>query len=173
MAQRIYKIRKALQIPLGIDVVLLLILLLMAFLWKGSTAERIALCVLFFPTLFFFIEILYRKITIDDSGIAIKKFLKLRELSWNDITHVGHLIIRKKVYILFTTVKGYHIISNAYEGFSNIVKDVLDHMAKEKVEDQLALQIEKPTRETSNVAAIWIAAVIMVAIIITKFYPLY
>lgn len=170
--ERVHKIRKALQIPLGVDVALLLILLLLAYFMNGSTAERAALLILFFPTLFSFVETLYRKVSINDSGVSIKKFFRLKELGWNDITHAGHLTIRKKVYLLLTTVKGYYIISNAYEDFAGIITDVCKRLPKENVDEQLAGQMENPIRQTANVVAAWAAAVIMLGIIITKFYPL-
>jgi len=172
MTQNIYKIRKALLIPFGTDVILLFVLLLISILWKGSTTERVVLIVLFVPSLYFFVEVLYRKVTITDGGMVIQKFLRRKDLFWEDITHVGYLIIRKKVYILLTTVKGFHIVSNAYENFSGLVKDICDHSSKEIVEEQLMGQIEHPVRDISNIISTWVAALVILGIIVTKFYPL-
>lgn len=158
--------------PFGVDVILLFVLLLISILWKGSTMERVVLVVLFVPCLYFFLELLYRKVTIIDGGMAIQKLLRRKDLLWGDITHAGHLIIRKKVYILLTTVKGFLIVSNAYENFSDLTKDICDHLDKEKVEEQLAGQIEHPVRDISNMISTWVAALVILGIIVTKFYPL-
>jgi hypothetical protein len=170
MIPNIYRIRKALLIPFGVVVILLSALLSISIVWRGSTTERLVLVILFFPALYLFLEALYRKVTITDGGVTLQKFFRKKDLLWGDITHVGHLIIRKKVYILLTTVKGFHIISNAYEEFSGLVKDICDHSDKEKVEEQLVGQIENPVRDFSNIVSTWVAALVIFVIIVTKFY---
>jgi hypothetical protein len=111
-------------------------------------------------------------VTVTDEGVTLRKLFRKKELTWGDITHVGHLILRKKVYILLTTVKGFQIVSNAYENFSGLVKDFCDHVDKEQVEEGLRGQIENPIRDSANIVATWIAALVMLGIIVTKFYPL-
>ncbi|MBN1380673.1 MAG: hypothetical protein JXA41_03250 [Deltaproteobacteria bacterium] len=173
MTPRTYRIRKALLVPFGADAVLLIALLFISIFWKGTTTEIFVLVILLVPCLYFFLEALYRTVTISDGGILIQKLLRKKDLLWEDITHVGHLVVRKKVYILLTTVKGFHIVSNAYENFSGLVKDICDHVEKDKVEEQLAGQIKNPIRDISNIIATWFAALVILGIIITKFYPLY
>ncbi|MBN1662154.1 MAG: hypothetical protein JW943_01000 [Deltaproteobacteria bacterium] len=158
--------------PLGIDIVLLFALLFVSIFFKGSTTEWVVLIVLVVPFLYFFLEGLYRKVTISHEGLVIQKLFRVKDLLWEDITHAGHLIIRKKVYVLLTTVKGFHIVSNAYENFSGLVKDICDHLDKEKVEEQLMEQIEHPVRDISNMILMWVAALVICGIMVTKFYPL-
>jgi hypothetical protein len=172
MTPRVYKIRKALSVPLGVDAILLFVLLLISIFWKGSTTEKVVLVVLFIPCLYFFIETLYRKVTISDRGMVIQKLFRRKDLLWEGISHVGHLIVRKKVYILLTTAQGFQIVSNAYENFSGLVKDIFDHIEKEKIEEQLTEQIKNPVKDMANVISTWVAALAILGIIITKFYPL-
>ena len=172
MTPNVYTIRKALLVPVGTDVVLLFALLLISFLGKSPTTERVVLVVLFVPFLYFFLEMLYRKVMISDEGMVIQKLLRRKDLLWENISHVGHLIVREKVYILLTTVKGFQIVSNAYGSFPGLVKDILNHIEKEKIEEQLAEQIEHPVQNMANVISTWLAALVILGIIITKFYPL-
>ena len=132
MSSKIFKIRQALLIPFAINTGLLLILLCLSIFFKGSPIERIMLTVIFIPTLIFFLEAANRTATMGEQGIILRKFLRKRDLRWEDITHVGCLIIRKRVYLLLTTTKGFHILSNAYDDFSVLVRNIVDHVGIDK-----------------------------------------
>ncbi|HYA14810.1 MAG TPA: hypothetical protein VEF33_10775 [Syntrophales bacterium] len=136
----------------------------------GSHLEKIALAVIFIPVLCVFFESLSRKVLTGDQGIMIRKFLRNKELRWEDITHAGALILRKRVYLLLTTVKGFYIISNAYERFSTLVRDVIDRMDKEKVEEEVRVQIEHPVKNISDIVMTWVTALVLIGIITIKLF---
>lgn len=171
MAEATYRIRKSFLIPLGIDVLLLFVLLVLSLVYKGSGTERTFLALFSIGSLLIFLEAQNRKITISDSGIALKKLLKLRDLLWSDITHVGSLKVRSRVYILLTTKKGFHIISNAYDSFGALAGDIIRHLDTEKIEVEAEAreQMEKPTQNISDLVAVWIAAVVLIVILYMKF----
>ncbi|MCX5845538.1 MAG: hypothetical protein NTW12_04150 [Deltaproteobacteria bacterium] len=98
----------------------------------------------------------------------ITKFLRKKEFSWGDITHVGAMILRKKVYLLLTTVKGFYILSNAYENYSFLVRDVVDHIDKEMVEEDVRNQIEHPVKNISDIIMTWVTAMVLIGIITIK-----
>jgi hypothetical protein len=100
----------------------------------------------------------------------IRKFLRNKELRWEDITHIGALILRKRVYLLLTTIKGFYIISNTYEKFSTLVLDVADHMDKEKVEEEVRKQIEHPVKNISDIVMTWFTALVLTGIITIKLF---
>ncbi|MCX7817126.1 MAG: hypothetical protein N2317_06420 [Syntrophales bacterium] len=170
MAEQTYKIRKSFVIPFTLDVILMGVLVSLVYFWKGSTVERGVLTLFFIPLLFVLWEIFIRKITITDEALTIKKYFRVKKLSWDDITHVGCLVIRSKVYILLTTKRGLQIISNAYERFPNLIQSIISHLPSPEieVEKEARDQIENPVRNTSDLVAAWIAAVILAAIIWVK-----
>ncbi len=170
MYQNIYKIRRSFLFSFSIDFILLFFLLLLSFYLRSSNLEKIALSVIFIPVLCVFFESLSRKVLTGDQGIMIRKFLRNKELRWEDITHVGALILRKRVYLLLTTVKGFYIISNAYEKFSTLVRDVADHMDKEKVEEEVRKQIEHPVKNISDIVMTWFTALVLAGIIAIKLF---
>ena len=171
MSETVYPIRRSFTIALGIDVLLLFILLALSLAVKGSATERIVLSGFFILSLLILIEAVNRKIVITEGGIALKKLLKIRELLWSDITHVGCLSLRSKVYILLTTKKGFHIVSNAYEPFAPLVQNIVNHLDTEKieVEAEVRAQMDKPTTNFSDLVAAWVAAVVLTGIIYLKF----
>jgi len=171
MYQNIYKIRRSFLISFSIDFFLLLFLLTLSFYQGGSShLEKIALAVIFIPVFGVFFESLSRRVVTGERGIMIRKFLRNKELRWEDITHVGALILRKRVYLLLTTVKGFYIISNAYEKFSTLVREVADHMDKEKVEEEVRNQIEHPVKNISDIVMAWFTALILIGIISVKLF---
>ena len=171
MPETVYRIRRSFIIPLGIDVLLLFILLALSLAVKGSVTERIVLTGFFIVSLLILIEAINRKFVITDGGVALKKLTKTKELLWSDVTHVGCLSLRSKVYILLTTKKGFHVLSNAYEPFAPLVRDIVNHLDTEKieVEAEARAQIDNPTNNLSDLVAAWVATVVLTGIIYIKF----
>ncbi|MGO9137502.1 MAG: hypothetical protein ACLP9S_19440 [Syntrophales bacterium] len=96
--------------------------------------------------------------------------MRKKELRWEEITYIGALILRKRVYLLLTTVKGFYILSNSYEKFSTLVSDLVGRMDNEKVEEEVRKQIEHPAKNMSDIIMTWFTAVVLAGIIITKLF---
>ena len=171
MSQRIYMIRRAFLIPLGVDAFLLFCLLLISLLPQGSATEQLVFTIFFLPTLYLFLESLFRRVTMDEAGIRIRKLWRGKRISWGEITHVGCLNLHKKVYILLTTVKGFFIVSNAYGGFSDLAEEIVSHVDLTKVEKEVRLQAGRSASGIAHIVMAWIAAVFMVGIILIKMLP--
>ena len=170
MYQSVYKIRRSFVIPFFIDFLLLFILLLISYFLGGSKLERILVTAIFIPVLYVLFESAFRMVGTGDQGIMIRKFMRKKELKWEEITHIGALILRKRVYLLLTTVKGFYILSNAYERFSALVSDFVNHMDKEKVEDEVVKQIENPAKNVSDIVMTWFTALVLAGIISVKLF---
>jgi len=170
MYQNVYKIRRSFLIPFAVDFILLFFLLLLSYFLRGPHLEKIALTVIFISVLCAFFESLSRKVLTGDEGIMVRKFLRNNEFRWQDITYVGALILRKRVYLLLTTVKGFYILSNTYEKFSTLIRDVADHMDEEKVEEEVRKQIEQPVKNISDIVMTWFTALVLIGIIIIKLF---
>jgi hypothetical protein len=171
MSQRFYTIRKAFLIPLGLDVVLLFCLLLMSLVMKGDAVEKLVLTFFSLPALYLFLECFLRRVTVSEEGLFIRKLGRGKALSWVEITHVGCLILHKKIYLLFTTVKGFFIISNAFERFSALVEEVVAHVEPEKVEEEVRLQAGCSMRGIPHIVSAWFEAAFMAVIILMKMFP--
>lgn len=168
MSQRVYTIRKAFLVPLGIDALLLFCLLVISLLLKGSTTERLVFAFFFFPSGYLFLECFFRRVTVDDGGIALRRLWREKRVPWDGITHVGGLSLHKKVYLLLTTVRGFFIISNAYEGFSGLTEEIVSHVDPSRVEEEARLQAGRTSSAIAHIAMAWVAAVFMAGIILIK-----
>ncbi|MCX7981339.1 MAG: hypothetical protein N2572_00325 [Syntrophales bacterium] len=171
MEKKIYRIRRAFVIPLGLDALLLLLLTLLSFLSTSPLYERAILVLLSTAVTVVFGESIERRVTIN-GGLRLKKFMREKALEWSDITHVGALSLRSRVYVLLTTKKGFHILSNAYQDFGALVKDIIYHLPAERIEieEEVRRQGESPTQNKSDLFAAWLAAIVLLSIIGFKMF---
>jgi hypothetical protein len=172
MAQRHYTIRRAFLIVLGLDAFLLFSLFLLSLLMKGDRMEKLILTVFFLPAFVLFLECLLRRVTVVEEGLVIRKLGRAKALLWDEITRVGYLILHRKVYLLLTTVKGFFVISNAYDGFPRLVEQVVARVEPDRVEQDVRLQAGRSLTGGANVVAAWVAAALMAVMILMKLLPL-
>ena len=125
---------------------------------------------MFIPLCLVFAELLMRQIETGDTGIKIKRFFRKKELLWGDITELGSLVLRNKVYLVMTTKKGFYVISNSYEDFTSLVQFMIDHLEKEKVEEGVSNLVLYPVRKLSYIVLAWIAAVILLLVVFAKLF---
>jgi len=168
MYQKTYKIKKAFIIALAVDVILLTLLLLLSLFFGGSAGESIVIAVITVPACLFLLEAASRKVLTGNQGIMLRKFFRKRELLWGDITQVGTVILRKRVYLLLTTIKGFHILSNAYADFHGFLREIMDHISGDKIDKDILKMIENPINKISDIVSAWFGAVFLVAIMVLK-----
>ncbi len=171
MNQQVFRIRNLFLIPLGIDILLLLALLMVSLFYKGSPTERMVLTIILIPAALIFIESFSRRVTADENGITIKKFLRVKSLQWHEITHLGLMVMRSKAYFLLTTTKGYYVLSNAYEKYEEMIRHISSHLDSEKVEENVPAQIAAPMKNVSDFIGAWIALIVLTGIVVIKFFP--
>jgi len=168
MENKVYRIRKLYAVSFGVDVLLLCVLFTLSFLLGGSSPEKIVLAIFLIPSLYVFCELWSRKIVLHAQGIRLEKFLRGKELRWHEITNVGALVLRSRIYLLLTTVKGFVSISNAYENFPHLLQDIVDRVDQEKIEEEVRRQLDSPAGSRSEILKFWIAALAMLVLIILK-----
>jgi hypothetical protein len=168
MPAKKYPVRNALIIPFTLVVICLLVLLVLSVFMRESFAERIFYTAAFVPALYIYLETVSRKVIINERGVVVHKLLRRKEVSWEEITHVGCIVMGKKVYMLTTTVKGFFIISNVISHFSALVQQLFDHLDTEKMEEEARNLIANPVNKVSDIIGLWIAAIAMSGIIIYK-----
>jgi len=170
MAQNIFKVRRAFLIPLT-AVIVLLFLLLVVSLFRGQMWERIVLAVFFISSLFICIETARRKIVVNEEGLQLEKFFRIKIFFWREITHLGVVELRHKAYFLLTTTKGFYFFSNILENHSLLVRSLVDKLGAEKVEIEVKNYLDHPVERLSLIVMSWIAVLIIIAVIILKFSP--
>lgn len=163
-----YKIKRSFLVPFGLAVCLLVVLFVMSFFYHRSAAETIVLAVLLCAALPVLFEISYRLVAADTGGLTVRKFLRTRTIPWESISQVGLVLVRRKSYLLLTTRKGFYILSNSYGDFSLLVREITDHVPPDRVEAEVRQQLEDPLINRGDVFSIWLAVILMTALIIMK-----
>jgi hypothetical protein len=171
MPQRFYGVRRALLIPLGLDVILLFGLLTNALFRKGDTAEKVVLALFFVPALALFLASYRRRVGVVEGGLVVRRFWDDKALAWDEITHVGCLTLRRKAYLLLTTVKGFFIVSSILERFSSLAEAIVAHVDSERVEEECRLQTGHAVTGIAAITPAWVAAAALIGIILLKLFP--
>ena len=170
MSQEIYKIRRAIIIPLGIAVFFLFFLLFLSRLLKFLPGETVVLGAVCLFALYFFLEVFSRQVSIGEDGVEIKKFLRKKELKWNEITYIGCVVMTNKVYVLLTTTKGFCILSNNYERFPDMLDHLSGPMDRERVEGEVLDLIQHPMKNDQPVRSAWFMVIIILAVIALRLF---
>ena len=160
--------RKSFLVPLSVDTVLACVLFAIALPAGVMSMETIIPGVIFIVLFAVLILSLRKKVLVGPSGIAIQGFLKRKELAWGDITNVDALVMKKKAYLLFTTTRGFHVLSNNLAGFAAIVSRVFESAGDEKIEPAAKKLLEQVPRRMSDIILLWVAAGIMAGILCYK-----
>ena len=164
MPARKYKIRKAFLIPMVVNIIFIFVLFVNSFTGERHPVERIVLAIILIIIGCIVTETMSREITIDDVGIRIKKFLRQKALKWEQITNIDAVILQKKVYLALTTTRGFFIISNSYENFTDLVRCTVEPLGDQKVEKRVRELVARPIRKLSDIVGAWIAAILLLII---------
>ncbi len=167
MTQNTFKIKKAFLAPFVIIVILLFILFLIS-LCKGQMMERIILAVSFVITLFIAVEAKRRKVIVSNEGLKIEKFFRIKEFIWEEITQLGVVILRNKIYFILTTTKGFYFFSNLLENHALLIHFIVDKLNNEKIEIEVKNYLENPVEQRSLIVMCWFGVLIIAAFIILK-----
>ncbi len=158
------------MLPLTIDALLILVLLGLALTGRGTPVETIILSIILIPLVVVLLELFSRKVVTGERGIMIWKLLRKKDLSWDQITDLGALVLRKKIYLALTTTKGFHILSNSYEDFNSLACFIVDHLDRKKVEEKVIDLVSNPVRRISEIVSAWLVTAILFTVVAAKLF---
>lgn len=167
---RVFKIKRALLIPLALNACLVFALVLLSFLRKGSAIQIVSLVLLLAILLILVLESIFREVAISGEGLTIRKMLRRRQLGWGDITDVGSLVLRKRAYLVLTTTKGFHIISNAYDDYETLVRGIVDRVESQRVDASVKALIDAPVKKIADVVSAWVGAAVLLAVVLVNIF---
>lgn len=163
-APGVYGIRKMFLLPLAIDTALVFVLAITVFLGGGRPVEKGALTVILVVLICLLIDSLFRKTEVGADGIVIKRFMKTRGIAWDEITNIDAMVLRKKAYLLLTSTKGFHVISNNLSDFPGLVSAVFERTDDEKIEPAARKLVTLSVRRMSDIILLWLACGLLLLI---------
>lgn len=167
MNENIYRIRRAFLMPL-IAVAVLLFLLFLISLFNRQSLEIIVLAILFFTSGAAGLYMVKKEIIVNDQGLKIRNIFRCKEFGWTEITHLAVVVLKKKVYFLLTTTKGFYIFSNLLENHASLVRTLMDKLGEEKVELEIKKYLDHPVERLALIVMSWFAVGVIIAMIILR-----
>ncbi|MDD5533949.1 MAG: hypothetical protein PHC52_14250 [Syntrophales bacterium] len=157
----VFKIRRAFLVPFILDAVLILVLFAITVGRGAFGFEAVVLSIMLVLMGVAAVEMLSRRITADDEFLRIRKMARKKELRWPDITHVGVVAIGKKIYLVLTTTRGFHIVSNAYENFQTLAREIVTRAGEDRVEEKAREISADPPARKADIIWAWIGAALL------------
>ncbi len=167
---QVHTIRRAIVVPLALALLSLCALLVISCLAPSLPGERIVVTTLTVIQAIFFGEVISRRVSLEDEGLEIYRFLRKKRLLWNEITHVGSLVLGAKIYVLLTTTRGFYILSNNYERFAELVRKIVENLDAERVDREIDGLLTQPHRYNKPVYSAWMAVAVITAVVALRLY---
>ncbi len=164
-----FRIRKSFLLPMGLVVLLAVILLASTLYLELPTGKVIILVILLIPTVALFIESLTRTISLTETTITIHKLLRTKTLNFADLTAVDTIRVRKRVFISLSSDTDFAIISNSYDDFGSLINQILERCSATVYGDDTRQMAKAPPRKSGDVFSAWLAAAVLLLIIIVQF----
>src|SRR3990172_658927 len=126
---------------------------------------------LVFPaSCYLFLEVFSRQVYVRQDGLKIKKFLREKDLSWEEITHLGCVVIGKKAYALLTTTKGFYILSNNYERFFDLLDGLVKRLGEERVDGEVRNLSGHPLKNSRPARSIWLILIVIIVVSVMRLF---
>ncbi|MCK4501759.1 MAG: hypothetical protein KAU22_01915 [Desulfuromonadales bacterium] len=165
MEPAIYTIRKNFLIPLGLVVILCFILLVTVLILQLPPAKIIILATFLLPATIIFAESFRRKVHIGTDAIKVNKLFRNKQISYSELTEVDTIKVRKRVFISLSSENDFIILSNSYDRFDQLIKQLVDKVPAAIVSEETRQLAEDPPRKCSDIFSAWLAVAVLVLII--------
>jgi len=158
-----------LVLGLGLVVVFSFILLVSTLYLHLPLAKTLILVVFLLPVCILFAESSRRKVVISDTSIEIQKLLRRKQLSYAELTDVDTIQMRKRVFVSLSSENDFLILSNSYDNFGEMLKEIIARVPDTIVSDKAKELAATPPKKCSDVFSAWLAVAVLVLILCAQF----
>lgn len=167
---RVFPIRRAFVVPLGLLPLLVLALLAVCVLQGQPTAKAVLLGVLLLPLTALFVESAGRRLLLDATGITACRPFRRRRVDFATVTSLETVQVRSRAFL--TLVAGdddFLIISNSYRQFPQLVAELVAAVPPAAVTEETRRFAANPSNRPGDIVAVWLAVVAMVYVLAAQF----
>jgi len=165
-----FVIRRALVVPLGLLVVLMVALLVVCVLHGQPAAKIILLLLLSLPVGLLFVECALRRIHIDPDGVTAFRLFRQRRILFADVTSLETVKVRSRVFMTLSAGDDdFIIISNTYPNYPILVELLVSQCPQGAVAEETRLLAEKPVVRHADIFTVWFAVVALVYVLLAQF----
>lgn len=167
---RVFVIRRAFVVPMGLLIALTVVLLAVCLLQGQPTAKVVILAGLLVPLAVLFVESAFRRVVIDQDGVTAIRPFRQRQISFADVTGLETVRVRNRVFM--TLVAGeddFLIISNSYGDFPLLVESLVAAVAEGAVTEETRQLAQQPPLRQADVFTAWFAVIALAYVLIAQF----
>ena len=134
-------------------------------------ASRVAILIaILIPFYYMFLEIVSRRIIIDDRRLVKKTLCTRRVVDASLISRAGRADIKDRTYIVVETEDASPLlVSNSYGRFGELTEAVVDLAGEKTASEALKTVPRERHRRTSDLMHVWMAALVFAVIIALRF----
>lgn len=160
-----YKIRKGFLIPMGITVALGVLLLSIGISIQMPSGRLYLLAAFMAPALLIFTESSRRRLHIHQDYVLMERTLGKKQLFYSDLTSVDAVRVRKRVFLSLTTTDSFMIISNSYDHFDELLRQLIDLVPQTTLSDEARQLAADPPHNCSDIFSAWLAVAVLLLVI--------
>ena len=164
-----YTIRKSFLLPLGLVVLLSFILLFSALFLQLPTAKIIILSLFLLPGCIIFAESISRKVYVAEDAVEVSKLFRSKRLNYAELTAIDTIQLRKRAFVSLSSENDFMILSNSYNHFGLLLKQLLENVPENVVSDEIRRLADTPPKKCSDVFSAWLAVAVLALIIYVQF----
>lgn len=168
MNTKVYKIRTAFLLPLGLSLLFGSMLLVVCLLQKEPIAKLVVLSMVILFLTVVFVESFFRCIVIDDNSITHNKFLRRKTLLFSDINSFDSLSLRKRVFSTLSSEESFLIFTNAYEKHGDLMREILTRLPENSASQETRELASSPPVKRGDIISFWITAIILGGILLQQ-----
>lgn len=165
-----FTIKRLLVYPYFFAILLSLLLIFTCILKNDPRIKIAVLVAVLIPFYYFFLELIFRKVVVSKDYILVRKFLRKRKISPEDVIQVGTASFKSKTYIFVELKKGSPvIISNSYGRFGDLLSAISVTIGENRLTENLKNLPKSSYTRYSDTLSVWVAILLFVSIIIFRF----
>ena len=164
-----YTIRQSFLLPLGLLLLLALLLFAVVLAQGQSVGKAIVLGALILPVCGLFVESFFRRAGVAEDAISVFKPFRQKSIAYADVTSVETIQVKKRAFLTLCSEEDFLILSNAYAGFPELVRDLLERVPPGSITEETAKMAEAPPVKSSDIISCWFAVILMAIILVLQF----
>lgn len=168
MESSTYSIRKSFLLPLGLVVFLSFVLLATALFLHLPPAKVIILGAFLIPVCIIFAESFLRRVLVDSQSIQVNKLFRQKRMDFTDLTAIDTIQVRKRAFISLSSEDDFLILSNSYDRFGLLLKQLVQSAPEKVVSDETKHLVENPPKKCSDIFSAWLAVAVLSLIIFVQ-----
>lgn len=170
LKEKTYRIKTSLIASSIAAVSLSVVMIIQSALYHDPSSRIAALVAVLIPFYYIFLEIIFRRIIIDDRCLVKRTLCTRRVVDASSISRAGRADIKNRTYIVVET-KGARplLVSNSYDRFGELTEAVVDLAGEDAASDALKTVPRERHRRMSDLVHIWMAVLVFAVIIAVRF----